>query len=394
MRSPSDLVVVASPGDERLARLQAARARRGEPPARLLAWETVALEPRTLADALERGVIVRLDSPGKSLEAERALVAAGADEPEDDPDLRGRAAAISREAALALAPERGRLRHPRQWYRGLRATIRRIAAHLPAARRTFDPGDVACMFDKRACDARLQAAGVPVAGGQAMGVVRGWEHLRARCSALGWEKVFVKLAHGSSASGVLAMSFGRLGPRAFTTVERVARPDGDALYNTRAIRLVRDERELAAIVDALAREGVHVEPWLPKATLGNRPLDLRVLTLAGEPRHTVVRLGRTVITNLQAGGARGDLGALAAKLGAGAIAAARATAAAAARAFPRSLLTGVDVLLSPEGRPTVLEVNAFGDLLRGVTDRGEDPYDAWLSAALGPAAPAEVPCST
>jgi hypothetical protein len=189
---------------------------------------------------------------------------------------------------------------------------------------------------------------------------------------------------------VLALRLGPRSPRAFTTVERA----GDVLYNTRSIRLCTAERELAAIVDALAREGVQVEPWLPKATLGNRPLDLRVLTLGGAPRHTVVRLGRTVITNLQAGGTRGDLGALEAKLGAGALAAARAAATAAARAFPRSLMTGVDVLLDPSGSATVLEVNAFGDLLRDVLDRGEDPYDAWLAAALGPAATSEVPCST
>ena len=393
MRSPSDLVVVGSPGDERVDRLQAARARRGEPPARVVAWVDAALRPDALADAVRPGTVVRLDSPGKSFEAERALLAAGAGAPEDDPGLE-RATALSRAEALALAPERGRIRSPRQWYRGLRATVARLAAETARARRTFDPDDVACMFDKRACDARLHGAGVPVAGGQAIGRIGGWEHLRARLDALGLEKVFVKLAHGSSGSGVLALRIGSRGPRALTTVERVPGASGDALYSTRAIRLCTHEAELAAIVDALAREGVQVEPWLPKATLGNRPLDLRVLVIAGTPRHVVVRLGRTVITNLQAGGTRGDLGALAAKLGAPAIAAAREAAAGAARVFGRSLLAGVDVLLDPAGRATVLEVNAFGDLLRDAFDRGEDPYDAWLAAALGTAPALEVRCSS
>ncbi len=108
----------------------------------------------------------------------------------------------------------------------------------------------------------------------------------------------------------------------------------------------------------------------------------------------MVRLGRTVITNLHAGGQRGDLGALAAKLGDGAIAGARRTAAAAAAVFPRSLMTGADVLLDPEGRATVLEVNAFGDLLPGALDRGEDTYQAQLTAALGPAPATEAACST
>lgn len=406
MPSPSDLLVVGSPGDERIERLQKARARRGERPARVLAWTDAALRPGAIAAAVRPSTVVRLDSPGKSFEAERALVAAGADEPEDDRDLAGRAGAISRTAALALAPERGRLRFSRQWYRGFRATAARVAAAVQGAggRLTFDAADVACMFDKRACDARLHAAGVPVAGGQTIGQVGGWEHLRARLGGLGLTRAFVKLAHGSSGAGVLALSLGPRGARAFTTVERVVGADGAALYSTRAIRLETDERALAAIVDALSREGVHAEPWLPKATLANRPLDLRVLTLAGAARHTVVRLGRTVITNLQAGGTRGDLAALAEKLGEGAVVGARGAAVAASRAFPRSLLAGVDVLLDPRGRPTVLEVNAFGDLLRDVLDRGDDPYDAWLRLVLGsapaagaaprPAGREEAACST
>jgi hypothetical protein len=376
-----------------VALLQAARARRREPPARLVPWAEVIARTGALRAAIGPRTVVRIESPGGSFEADRALLAAGAEVADADGDTRA-ASRIPRAGALALAPERGRILFPRQWYLGLRAALSRIDAETAGARRTADPQDIACMFDKPACHARLAAAGVPVPDAQAIGCIRGYTHLRARMDALGWEKVFVKLSHGSSASGVVALRTGRLGPRAFTTVERVAAPGGDRLYNTKAIRLYTREAEIAAVVDALAREGLHVEPWLPKATLGNRPLDLRVVTIAGAPRHTVVRLGRTVITNLHAGGRRGDLAALAAKLGGEAVAGARRAAGGAAAAFPSSLMTGTDVLLDPAGRATVLEVNAFGDLLPGALDRGEDTYEAQLAAALGPAPATEAPCST
>lgn len=383
---PSEILLVGSPGDERVEAFQRVRARRREPPARLLPWLEVIAAPGRLAAAVGPGTLVRLESPGKSFPAHRALIAAGA-EVEDA----GPAARLSAAAARRLPEERGRILFPRQWYLGLRAVLARLEAELGGASRMAHPPDVACMFDKPASQARLAAAGVPVPEALPPGAAGGWEAIRSGMRARGWSGAFVKLAHGSSGSGVLAVREGPRGPAAFTTVER----DGVRLYNTRRVRLVTGEPALAAIVDELAREGVQVERWLPKASLENRPLDLRVLAIGGRPRHTVVRLGRSVITNLQAGGRRGDLAALAAKLGAAAVEGARGVAARAAAAFPRSLAVGVDVLLSPAGAASVLEVNAFGDLLRDALDAGEDPYEAQLAAVQGPPAPPrEARCST
>ncbi len=54
-----------------------------------------------------------------------------------------------------------------------------------------------------------------------------------------------------------------------------------------------------------------------------------------------------------------------------------------AAAFPNSLYFGLDILLKPGFRhSTILEANAFGDLLPGVEHRGLSTYDAELSAKL------------
>ncbi len=388
MQSPSELLVLGSPGDRRVDLLQAALRRRAAPAARFLSWLDVIDTPGRLAAELTSRTIVRIESPGMCFPVHRALIAAGAGVPDHRP-----AARISRPAALALAEERGRIWFPRQWFLGFAAVLAQIEAELGGARRMGHPLDIVCLFNKPACHVRLRRAGVPVA--EALGPVESYDELRARMASQGVGKAFVKLAHGSSASGVMALSAAGCGPRAFTTVERVRSSHGDRLYNTKRIQLYARESEIAPIVNALAREGVQVERWLPKATLENRPLDLRIVTVAGTARHVVVRLGRTVITNLHTGARRGELAALSAKLGWDAVERARLAAAAAAAAFPRSLMTGVDVLLDPAGRVTVLEVNAFGDLLPGALDRGEDTYEAQLAAVLGPGAPAlEMPCST
>jgi glutathione synthase/RimK-type ligase-like ATP-grasp enzyme len=56
----------------------------------------------------------------------------------------------------------------------------------------------------------------------------------------------------------------------------------------------------------------------------------------------------------------------------------------ASSAFPNSLHAGVDLLMTPGYRRRfILEVNAFGDLLRGVSDRGLSTHDAEIDELLG-----------
>ena len=59
------------------------------------------------------------------------------------------------------------------------------------------------------------------------------------------------------------------------------------------------------------------------------------------------------------------------------------TCEATAALFPRSLYCGIDLLVSPDFCDhAVLEVNAFGDLLPGITWNGLDSYTCELEALL------------
>jgi hypothetical protein len=185
--------------------------------------------------------------------------------------------------------------------------------------------------------------------------------------------VFVKPAHGSSASGVVALATAAGKARATTSVELV-RPG--RLYNSLRVRDYRDEADIASIVDALAPDGLHVERWLPKAALGGRVVDLRVVVTAGRATHVVVRSSHVPMTNLHLGGRRGDLSALRRAAGEAAYGSAMATCERAAACFPGSLHVGVDLMFSPDWRRhAVAEVNAFGDLLPGLLSAaGRDTY--------------------
>ncbi|MBO3739196.1 STM4014 family protein [Actinoplanes sp. NEAU-H7] len=209
--------------------------------------------------------------------------------------------------------------------------------------------------------------------------VHGYEALRAAMRAAGWGRVFVKPAHGSSASGVIALAAAGRRVTAVTSVEL----SGESIFNNLRVRRYDDESSIRTIVDLLAPDGLHVEQWFPKASLGDRVLDLRVVVIAGRPRHVVVRTSRSPMTNLHLGNARGDVAAVRAAAGERSWAAAMETCVRVAACFPRTLHVGVDLMFRVGWRDhAVAEVNAFGDLLPGVLADGQDTYDAQVAALL------------
>ena len=286
-----------------------------------------------------------------------------------------------------MAFDKGRILWPRQWFLGFRAALRALARQLALAaphRLLNDTADVAVMFDKRACHGRLSAA-AGVAVPPALPPVGGFDDLLARMHDAGWRRVFVKLAHGSSGSGVVAYQVSPAGQhQAVTTVEMVRRAGELCLYNSRRLHTYRDPREVKALIDALARHRVHVEQWVPKAGIDGRTFDLRVVVVAGRAGHVVVRLSRSPITNLHLLNDRAGPTAVRRQMGEAAWAAAMNTSEQAMARFPGSLHGGVDLAVtSGFRRHAVLEVNAFGDLLPGVLFEGRDTYAAQIAAVAG-----------
>jgi hypothetical protein len=347
--------VVGTPGDRRTGYFAAACRAAGLAAPQVIAWRDVL---RGTAPGIAPGSLVRVDSPGE--------------DPEVDAMLRG-------------PGDPARVGGGATWYASFTAGLERVSAAVASSgsRPLNDVDEIAVMFDKRRCHARLSAAGVPVP--DALPPVSSYAELRERMAETGTHRVFVKPAHGSSASGVVALqtaSKGRI--RATTSAAR----SGAGYVNSLRVRTYETEPEVAHLIAALAPDGLHVERWVPKAALGGRVLDLRVVVIAGEPAHAVVRTSRSPMTNLHLGGARGDLGAVRAAMGEDGWRRALDVCARASACFPGSLMVGVDLLVRLGWRGCAVgEVNAFGDLLPGLTGlpgsgaEGLDTYTAQVRAA-------------
>jgi glutathione synthase/RimK-type ligase-like ATP-grasp enzyme len=377
-RRPGHFVVIGNPGGRRVELFQAALAELRLPVAQIVSYLDLLSGKETLSRSIREGTVVRIESPGKDFEVERALIAAGANVADGDE----RFDRISRREAESLNFERGRILYPRQWYLGYCATLRLIERQLaecPPHQLMNSPAEIALMFDKIACHQALKSRDVPAP--RSLDAINSFDELDERMRERNCHRVFVKLAYGSSGSGVVAYQTDGHRHQTTTTVE-MARHNGELrLYNSRHIRVYRDWREIAELIDALCRHQVHVEQWLPKAGFDNRTFDLRVVVIAGRACHAVARLSRTPITNLHLLNERGDPDAVRESVGAPAWDAAMGACELVMECFSESLYAGIDLLFTPDHRrQAVIEVNAFGDLLPGVFWQGLETYAAELLA--------------
>ncbi|MGJ4950678.1 STM4014 family protein [Bradyrhizobium sp. HKCCYLS20291] len=371
-------VIIGSAGDPRVASYQAARHRAGHAPALLIDYRELIADPDKAASRIPAEADVRIDSPGRAPDVLAGLLSRGIAASAQ----RGLHHLSYREITEQLE-DRGRLLPPRQLFFGLMdvlaAVARRAAAH-DGIRLVPDVDAIAHAFDKTSCHARLAARAIPVPA--TLPAIGSFEALQAAMIAARMPRVFLKLQHGSAAAGTVALATSKLGMRAVTTVETVADGAGVRLYNTRAIRSETSPAAIARLVDALAPHGLHVEAWVPKASIDGRVADLRVLVINGEPVFRVLRKSRHPMTNLHLGGERADATALLSRMSKPAVLALDATCRAVAQAFPGALQLGIDVAVATGfARHAVLEVNAFGDLLKGIaTETGLDAYDLQLRA--------------
>jgi glutathione synthase/RimK-type ligase-like ATP-grasp enzyme len=246
------------------------------------------------------------------------------------------------------------------------------------------------MFDKVRCQQILVAAGIPVPPILSIDPNNPQSKIqnpKSKISQLMDEqninRVFVKLAHGSSASGVVAYDRRNGFERAITTVERVIEGGELRFYNSRLIRQYRDADAIADIINFLGAESVQVETWLPKARLEGREFDVRVVVIGGKARQSVIRVGNSPMTNLHLGNDRREIADLPRGLSHTVWAEMLATCERAAACFPNTFYCGIDLLIAPNLKDHyIIEMNAFGDLLQGITWEGEDTYTTEVKMLL------------
>ncbi|WP_375510739.1 STM4014 family protein [uncultured Nostoc sp.] len=378
-----NFILIANPENRRVGFFQQALTHFNLPPATVVDYADLISGKQTLAQFNAPNTIIRFDSPEKNFDIDKAIIGEGSSEWGVGNGEIFNHQRISKEAATKLEFDKGLILYPRQWYLGWRYLLQKWESQLTPLQGYFmnHPQDIAVMFDKPACHERFSRHNIPVP--RSLSKIHNYEHLREQMQTQGIERVFVKLSHGSAASGVVAYRANSRFESAITTVERVRENGQTLLYNSRKIRHYTRREEVADIINILTAEGVQVEEWLPKAHLQECGFDVRVVVINGEAQHIVVRLGKSPMTNLHLGNERGNTEEFLAKLGVENWGIMKRTCEQAAALFPNSLYCGVDLLILPDWKThAILEINAFGDLLPGILWNGIDTSTGEVKAIL------------
>ncbi len=308
----------------------------------------ILIDYQELPTAAPRVDVLRIDSPGENAALANHLIALGG-------------------APKAAKIEHGEVAYVREFHLGYCELLRRIDAwNLPAFNA---PGEIAVMFDKWQSHQKFVGAGLHRPPSTlAPSSYSQWQKQRAEHG-----RIFLKPLHGSSSSGVCALRWTPTKQQLISPI-RIA---GGRLFNSLRVQSYDTWEQIQFILARLLPQGMIAETWIPKLSLQGGAVDVRVLVIAGQARHFVLRQSHSPMTNLHLGNRRADPTGLEVPLAGAARLAEKAAA-----CFPNSLYAGVDVLLDLRGKAYIGEINAFGDLLPGLIDRGEDTYTAIAKAYL------------
>jgi glutathione synthase/RimK-type ligase-like ATP-grasp enzyme len=373
-------VVLGNPENRRLAFFQAALARFGIPPAEVVSYLEFLQGKVDLRSLLTPGCVLRIESPGENFEVEKELLALGSEQEDSEAPFPH----LTRDQVTNLSFEQGRIRYNAQWFSGFRAALMKVKDQLceTGAEAMNAPEDILTMFDKRACHAALEAAGIPVP--PALGRVCCFGQILEGMAERNWSRVFIKPVYGSSASGVIALARHREQIVAYTSVEAVMSEGEAKLYNSLRLRRYEEPDQIRLMVDTLCSDGVHVEKWIPKPSLDGHSFDLRVVVVGGQATHTVVRMSLFPITNLHLGNKRGNVAALQERMGQEQWDEAMSTCKDALKVLPNTHYAGIDLAVAAGWQNhAILEVNAFGDLLPNILAEGLDTYTTEVTSLCG-----------
>ncbi|WP_139991267.1 STM4014 family protein [Paenibacillus paridis] len=392
-------LLIGNPLNKRTLGLQAARTKLGLAPAIVLPYEKLLQRSLYIGEVLLEykacsEVMIRLDAPGEDQTVERELIAWGAPDRSGD-DLFWSAGplpqdiSVTASEAIRLPQEHGTLLYPAQWYRGYCRFLAVMQQEAEAAGVRVGwvntPDSIARMFDKRSCWQLLSRHGLLMPALPApVGSIKNYDELQAAILLSGMKRLFIKLACGSGAAGVIAYQTNpRTGAEiAITTIGIEEFAGGYRFYNAGLLRRYQERSDIRRIVDWVCRQGAHVERWIEKESHDSKSFDVRQLVVGGQACHTVVRLSQTPITNLHLRNERRiDASELLSEELRQAV---KQTAEAALRAFPGSTTAGVDVLVQRgNGMTYPIDINPFGDLLYGAEHEGMNTYEWQMLQLLG-----------
>ena len=178
--------------------------------------------------------------------------------------------------------------------------------------------------------------------------------------------VFLKPSYGSGAAGILALSLHpRTGEMAAYTAACLAE---GKLLQQKAIRCLRKQEEIEALVNTILQLETVVEKWYPKAEYHAQKYDFRVVWQFGKIAYILPRKSPMPITNLHLNNRASSIeeifSSMEQKEGEKILAQIEILCQQTMELFPALTVAGLDIMLDKKTNcPRLIEINGQGDLL-------------------------------
>ncbi|MDX1962262.1 MAG: STM4014 family protein [Pirellulales bacterium] len=365
------MTIIGIPETRRIQSIQAAATRMGYVQVQVLSYLELFADASRLQ--LCEGWI-RLEPPNECWATTRLILQAGIAACQA-----GNRPYLSLAALETLTYIKGQMLAPWQWYHGFCHWLHIFAAETPHLQWLNHPHHIMIAFDKLQTLISWDKMSLPTP--PRYPVIRGYDELRSLIKVR-HARLFLKLRYGYTALGAVALEWHNEKIRALTTMETVETGGQKRLFLNKRVQRLRDESQIAWLVDRLAQEELLVEEWLPKARYQGKNFDLRVVVFQGRPQHVVGRATAGPFTNLNLDGvrlSREDVQASLAMIW-GQI---EALAGRAADQFPLCKMLGLDILIHADcQRCFLLEANACGDYLPGLLHKGETTHEMEMRELL------------
>ena len=366
------LVVVGAVNGKRIRGLQKAAERFSDiVDLHVCNYRDVLQNPQHLADALQHGCWLKIDSPAEDAQVQADLILQGRQRHPQN-------AHRTSPHAMAL----GELMASDDWYAGLSEALQNIERCIPAGMQINwlnSVDSILLMMDKWKCQQHFIQS--HICAPKLLGQIRSYNEFKLLMQEhQDITQCFVKSRYGSSACGVIAYRHNRRGRQQALSTSAF---ENGRLIHRKRIHAYTQAYDISSLIDVIAQYGAYVEAWIAKPALYEhctykKSFDIRVVALAGKAQHQIARASQSPITNLHLDSERVDV---AKALPAQDIQCMHQAIAQAAGIINGARIIGFDAICTRSGT-AFIEANAFGDYLPALLHGGQDTYSAQLMYIL------------
>ena len=344
----------------------------GDFPYFILDWEELLDDPGIIGKFLEKSNIVKIEPPEKNPEIYRKFLKFGSG---------------AEKVLFGEEENRGIIKAPGIWFDGVKnvfGKMKEIFDNYKNIHLMCDIDELLIMMDKKATYEYLSGMEsnfyLPERTQDFQNYDEFFETVKNKTA-----KYFIKLRCGSGSTGVLAYSYNpKLDEeKIFTSLNYSVENGKSEFFGTYRVKVYTEKNVIKNMVNWVIENGAHIEKWIPKLTYEKYGFDTRVFVAGKKAEYMLSRLSTGPITNLHLKNMRKESREfmeeeqikLLSKASEGVMS-----------IFDRSLYAGIDVLLSNNMKPYIIDVNPFGDLFHNLIGSPENVYYAEIREALKEAA--------